>query len=189
MSESTRASRAVVEIGRFEIDGFMLPNGSYCMSQTQAAECVGLTTQNASDFLRSKAFKSLVGAGYTVPISEIESDAEQGRGQSRIRALPLEVVSKYWHWQSHRGNKQAFALVDALITESLERRFDAAFGVTRTEDDFNQRLHERMIDQLEYVIGEAVSVESVLRNENEYLMQVLRENGIDPWRLPGQDEG
>ena len=188
MSESIRATRAIVTIGHFTVDGFMLPDGSYRMSLTQAAECVGLTTRNASDFLQSKAFKSLMGEGYTVPISEIESDPDQGRGQTRIRALPLTVVSKYWNWQSHRGSKQAFALVDALITESLERRFDSAFGVTRSEDDFNQRLSDRVIAQLENDLSEAFSVESVISNENKYLMQVLRDNGIDPWALPQDEE-
>ncbi|MBW4441807.1 MAG: hypothetical protein KME10_11335 [Plectolyngbya sp. WJT66-NPBG17] len=86
--------------------------------------------------------------------------------------------------QATRGAAQAQSLVWGLLTESLERRFDSAFGVSRTEDDFNQRLHGRLIAQLEYTIGKALSVESVLRNENEYLMQVLRDNGIDPWALP-----
>lgn len=188
MTDSTRATRATVTIGHFTVDGFMLPDGNYRMSLTQAAECVGLTTRNASDFLQSKAFKALMGESYTVPISEIESDPDQGRGQTRIRALPLTVVSKYWSWQSHRGNKQAFALVDALITESSERRFDSAFGVTRSEDDFNQRLSDRIIAQLENDLGEAFNIDSALRHENEYLMEVLRDNGIDPWALPSNEE-
>ena len=93
----------------------MLPDGSYRMSQTQAAECVGLKVQNVSDFLRSKAFKALAGEGYTSQISEIEPTGEQLRGQARINALPLAVVRKYWLWQAHRGNKQALALVDVLM--------------------------------------------------------------------------
>jgi hypothetical protein len=41
MTESVRAFRASVQIGSLTVDGLMLPNGSYRMSQTQAAECVG----------------------------------------------------------------------------------------------------------------------------------------------------
>jgi hypothetical protein len=66
---------------------------------TRATVYIGPTTRNASDFLQSKAFKALRGDSYTVPISEIESDETQLRGASRIRALPLEVVRKYWLWQ------------------------------------------------------------------------------------------
>jgi hypothetical protein len=188
MTGSARARRATVTIGSLTIGGFMLPDGSYWMSQTQAAECVGLTERNAREFLQSKALKSLLSEGYTPAFFEIEPDSDQIRGSSRIRSLPLEVVSSYWMWQSFRGNKQALPLCMALLTESLERRFDSAFGVQRSEDDFNQRLHDRIIAQLEYTIGEALSVESVLRNENEYLMQVLRENGIDPWALPPDED-
>lgn len=70
---------------------------------TQAAECVGLKVQNVSDFLRSNAFKSLAGEGYTPQIFEIEP-SDQTRGQGRFRALPLEVVTIYWVWQCYRGN-------------------------------------------------------------------------------------
>jgi hypothetical protein len=52
MTDSARATRATVTIGSLMIDG------SYRMSQTQAAECVGLTERNAREFLQSKALKS-----------------------------------------------------------------------------------------------------------------------------------
>lgn len=185
--ESVKATRAVVEIGSFTVDGFMLPDGSYKMSLTQAAEIVGLGVQNASDFLRSKALKSLLGESYTPQIFEIESD-DQDRGQSRIRALPLEIVRKYWLWQAYRGNKQSLALVDALLAETLERRFDQAFGVIRTEDERNERLSERMVEQLEANLKDAFDFEAATRAENDYLMSVLRQNGINPWALPGDEE-
>jgi hypothetical protein len=188
MTESTKATRATVTIGDLTIEGFMLPDGSYQMSQTQAAESVGLAPQNASDFLRSKAFKSSVGEGYTVPISEIESLETQGRGGSRIVALPLAVVGKYWLYQVSKGNKKAIALVDALITESLERRFDDAFGVSRTEQERNDRLSGR-VQQLERdltELGDAYSSDEIARleleayrDENRRLRDALDERGID----------
>ncbi len=184
MTDSTRATRATVTLGALTLDGFMLPDGSYRMSQTQAAECVDRPEINARRFLDSKGIKALLGQGYTPDTIEIEPGSNQIRGQSRFNALPLEVVTAYWFTQASQGNKQAFTLVWALLTESLERRFDSAFGVTRSEDDFNQRLHDRIIAQLENDLGEAFNVDSVLRSENEYLTQVLRDNGIDPWALP-----
>ena len=39
------------------------------MSQTQASEAVELSCQNVFDFLRSNAIKTLLGEGYTSPIS------------------------------------------------------------------------------------------------------------------------
>jgi hypothetical protein len=185
--ESAKATRATIQIGSFTVDGFMLPDGSYRMSLSQVAECVDLAPRNAFEFLRSKAFKALVGEDFTVSISEIESDDHQSRGQSRFRALPLEVVSVYWSWQSHRGNKTAFALVTALLTESLERRFDQAFGVSRSEDERNERLSERLLEQLEADLKGAFDYGTTTQAENEYLMSVLRQHGIDPWALPASE--
>ena len=190
MTESSRARRSPVQLGDISLDGFMLPDGSYRMSQAQAADAIDESPVYALRFLQSRDSKSLLGEDYTDYTPEsVEVESEPGkRGQTRINALPLPIVTAYWLTRAYRGNRKAFVLCWALITESLERRFDSAFGVTRSEDDFNQRLHDRIIAQLEYTIGEAVSVESVLRNENEYLMQILRDNGIDPWALPQDEE-
>lgn len=191
MTESIRATRAPVQIGSQQIDGFMLPDGSYRMSQTIAAECVGLSERNARDFLRSKALKSLLGEGYTPAISSVEIESsDQLRGQSRFNALPLEVVCAYWQWQAFRGNKQALSLCMALMLESLERRFDNAFGVTRTLDERQERLTSR-VQQLENdlaELGEGFALDDLLRRERDYFERLLRENGIDPWGLPDSNK-
>lgn len=133
-----------VKIGALEVDGFMLPDGSYRMSQAQVAQAVDKPPVNALRFLESKALKSLLGEDYTDYTPEqIEIEPEQSRrGQSRFNALPLEVATAYWINQCFQGNKQALALVMALAIETLERRFDTAFCVTFTEQD--ERLQERI---------------------------------------------
>lgn len=50
MSESIKATRATVAIGALTVDAFMLPDGSYRMSQTQAAEAVEKDEINARRF-------------------------------------------------------------------------------------------------------------------------------------------
>lgn len=94
MSESIKATRATVAIGVLTVDAFMLPDGSYRMSQTQASGAVGLSRQNMSDFLRSNAIKTLLGEGYTSLISgneQIEIESEGGtRGQSLFNSVPLD---------------------------------------------------------------------------------------------------
>lgn len=184
MTESVRAVRAPVQIGPLTVDGFMLPDGSYRMSQTQAAECVGKPEINARRFLDSKAIKSLLGQGYTPDSIEIESSSDRLRGQSRFNALPLEVVTAYWLSQAGEGNKQALSLVWALLTESLERRFDEAFGVTRTEAQRNELLSQR-VQELEQDIREAFWVDDQARIDRDHYERLLRENGIDPWAIPG----
>lgn len=54
------------------------------------------------------------------------------------------MATAYWINQCFQGNKQALALVMALATETLERRFDTAFGVTLTEQEQDNRLQERI---------------------------------------------
>ena len=209
MTESIRATRALVQIGSLEVDGFMLPDGSYRMSLTQTAECVGKPARSTFDFLRSKAIKRLLSqAGgsfdflpsdtvsaissdtYTVEQFLVDIGAQGSQGQTRIRGVPLEIVILYWHWESFRGNKQAFFLVTGLAVESLERRFDNAFGVSRTETERNERLSQRN-QQLERALaelGESFALDDQIRGERDYFERLLRENGIDPWGLPENED-
>ncbi|NET61500.1 MAG: hypothetical protein F6K47_36885, partial [Symploca sp. SIO2E6] len=188
MTESIRAARASVQIGSQQIDGFMLPDGSYRMSQAQVAQAVDKPPVNALRFLGSKAIKSLLGQGYTDYTPEqIEIESEEGkRGQSRFNALPLEVATAYWVNQCFQGNKQALALVMALATETLERRFDNAFGVSRTETERNERLSQRnqQFERALAELGEGFALDDQIRQERDYFERLLRENGIDPWGLP-----
>ena len=187
MSESIKATRATVAIGGLTVDAFMLPDGSYRMSQTQAADLVGLSERNVREFLDSKTFERLAGEGYTPAIFDI--DSEQSRGQSRFRGLPLEVVVIYWVYQCYRGNKQAFSLLIALATESLERRFDDAFGVVRTEQERNDTTTAK-IKALESDLanlGEGFAIDDEIRRERDFFESLLKQNGIDPYGLPSSD--
>ncbi len=188
MTTADKAKRATVAIGPLNAEGYQMPNGEYRMSLSGAADAVGLAPRNAFDFLRSKAAKRLLGEGFTDSIAEIEveSNLEQVRGQTRIQAIPLAVVSKYWLWQAYRGNKQAFTLVDALLEESLERRFDTAFEVERSESERNalltQRLQRTEADLA--VLGEVYAEPDALREQVARLEQQLRDAGLEPWQLP-----
>lgn len=135
-----------VRIGAMEVDGFMLPDGSYRISQAQVAQAVDKSPVNALRFLESTDLKSLLGEGYTDYTPEqIEIEPEQShQGKSRFNALPLEVATAYWINQCFQGNKQALALVMALATETLERRFDSVFNVMRIEQERDERLQEQI---------------------------------------------
>jgi hypothetical protein len=187
----TKATRTTIPINHIEIVGFMLPDGSYVMSQTQAAELVGLTERNAREFLQSKALKALLGEGYTPANSEeIEADPDQATGSSRINPLPLEVVSVYWLWQASRGNKAAIPLCAALMTETLERRFDAAFQVDRTEAERNDRLTQQLqtLERDLAVLGDAYAWPDVQRDHIAALEAQIKALGAEPWQPPTQDQ-
>ena len=188
MTTHDKAQRATVQIGPLSVDGFQMPDGSYRMSQAGAAECIGTTPQNASNFLRSKAFKALQSGestDQTFEVIEVES-SQQATGGTRINAVSLDVVWAFWLYQCFRGNKQAYNLLAALGLETLERRFDAAFGVERSEADRNAILAQRLQADLSRAI-EALA-EPDLRTEREArLEQQLRDAGLDPWQLPTED--
>lgn len=186
-----KARRSIISIGALEIEGFQMPDGSYRMSQSSAAAAIELGRQNVSDFLRSKAIKRLLGEGYTGQISGVEVESsDQTRGQTRINALPIEAVNAYWHWQSHRGNKKALQLCMALSAETLDRRFDVAFGVSRSEDEYNQRLADRLqqTEQQLALLSEAYAAPDLLREENDRLREQIKQMGGEPWR-PLAEEG
>lgn len=185
MTDSTKATRADIQIGSLKADGFMLPDGSYRMSQAQAAEAIEEAPVYALRFLQSKDSKALLGGVYTDYTPEsVEVEPEPGkRGQTRINALPLEIVTAYWLTRAYKGNKKAFILSWALLTESLERRFDDAFGVVRSEQERNERLSQQ-IQTLERdltKLGEAYAQDDEIRNRLTYYEQWFQEHGIDPW--------
>jgi len=203
---SDKATRAEIQIGSYAVEGFMLPDGSYRMSLSQAAECIGKPARGTFDFLKSKTLKRLLAEGggtfdfldneaiaalssdsYTADQFLVDVGAEREQGITRIRGLPLEIVSIYWQWESYRGNKQAFLLVTSMVTESLERRFDNAFGVARSEEERNQRLSDRLSSRDLEAIGMLLAEDDDLRRENAELRQQLTELGADPYELPGDD--
>jgi hypothetical protein len=208
MIDSTKATRALVQIGSMTVEGFMLPDSSYRMSLTQAADLVGKPARSTFDFLKSKALKRLLEEArgtfdflpdeiiaalstdtYTADQFSVDIGDQGSQGQTRIRGIPLEIVIIYWQWESFRGNRQAFLLVTGLAVETLERRFDAAFGIVRSEQErndlFTQRI--RLLEQTLERLGQGFAVDDVVREERDYFERLLRENGIDPWALPGNE--
>jgi hypothetical protein len=188
MTTSNKAKRTTVAIGSLPVDGFQMPDGSYRMSQAGAATAINESPVYALRFLASRDSKALLGEAftdYTPEQIEVES-AEGDRGQTRINALPLDVVAAYWLYRSFKGNKTAFTLTWALLQESLERRFDAAFGVERSEGDrnalFAQRLQQTEADLS--ALGEAYAEPDALREQVARLEQQLHDAGLEPWQLP-----
>lgn len=89
MPDAIKAKRSDIPIGSRVVDGFMLPDDSYRMSQEQSASAIGLKPQNASIFLRSKALKKLVAKGYTEQLFQIENgSSEQARGANDLMHFP-----------------------------------------------------------------------------------------------------
>ncbi len=190
---SDKAKQATISLGELEVDGFQMPDGSYRMSQAQATQAIEEPPVYALRFLGAKGAKALLGEGYTdyKPESVEVEATNQSRGQTRINALPLEVVSAYWLYRAFRGNRQAMLLCMALLSENLERRFDAAFGIERTESERNQRLAQRnqQLDRDLKQLGEAYAEPDQLKEHVAYLENQIRQMGGEPWQLPAPEDG
>lgn len=94
MTTSNRDKRATVAIGPLSVDGFQMPDGGYWMSLNSASEAVGLLRWNAFEFLRLKAAKRLLGAGFTGSIFEAKPDklCEQAAGlEQQLHDAGLEL--------------------------------------------------------------------------------------------------
>ncbi len=70
----------------------------------------------------------------------------------------------------------------ALATESLERRFDDAFGVVRTEQERNDTTTARIkvLESDLANLGEGFAIDADKDREIAYLTSKLKENGIEP---------
>jgi hypothetical protein len=104
----------------------MLPDGSYRMSQTQAADCVGKPEINARRFLSSKAIKALLGEGYTPDSIEIESETQRSPQRRLWRSPP-----------SPKSKKPPFRIERRLLfkDKELEIIFDRVIRVLQNPED------------------------------------------------------
>jgi hypothetical protein len=72
-----------------------------------------------------------------------------------------------------------------LILETLERRFDNAFGVSRSESEREQRLSDRLqsLERDLSKMGEGLAVDDVIRQQNDHYEKWFSDRGINPWEV------
>jgi hypothetical protein len=143
MNNPIKATRAAIELGDIPIEVFMLPSGVYRLSELQATEIVDKTNGYIRDFLKGKSLEALPWKGYTAEKIAIEKDHD-GRGSSRISAIPIELAVAFWTKEAVAGNSKAARLLGACAAESIERRADAAFGIQRDEAERQDRMKARI---------------------------------------------
>ncbi|NJR66699.1 MAG: hypothetical protein HC772_17515, partial [Leptolyngbyaceae cyanobacterium CRU_2_3] len=64
----------------------------------------------------------------------------------------------------------------------------APFNITRSENDWDNQLSNRLVEQLESELGNAFAEIDSAINREKLLEQQLRELGVEPWAIP-QEEG
>lgn len=132
-SKVMKAKREPIPLGSMTLYVFQLPDGSYKLSQTQCADVIEKTEVSFRDFLGSKSPEVLPYKGF-----EAEKFPYEG-GNSRIALIPIALAVAYWTKEAGIGNSIAAKLLGACAIETIERRADKVFGVSRTEEQYNQR--------------------------------------------------
>jgi hypothetical protein len=128
-----KAQVATIDLGFAKFDGLMLPNGEYAIAVPQAA-LLFETSKNTA----SRDFKRLLGERFETSKTATEFN------QAPINIISISVFRLLVRELDKQGNVIATALVDAFFEESVERRFDTAFGKKVSEAEYNERLALRM---------------------------------------------
>ena len=135
MSDTVRAKRAEIKLGDETIEVFQLPNGNYTLSQTQVAKVVGKSEDSFRRFLKSPQFK-IFAFSHELDTKRL---LVEGNNQS-INPIPIRIAIKYWVKETLAKNESAAKLISACAEESIQRRADSVFGISRTEDQYNKLL-------------------------------------------------
>ena len=137
--KTLKVIRTTVHLGDIPLEVFQGVDKFYRLSQTGVASSVDKQECEVRRFSKSK----------TPQISSGKKDLNfcKGKvdGESTIVTLAtIEFAAAYWMKEANEGNCKAISLLYACAVESIERRADRAFGIQRTESEYNQRFAVRL---------------------------------------------
>lgn len=127
-----KARKATIMYGDVEFDIYQLPNGRYTMSQTQVAKAVDRDESSFRWFLNNTALKLLSPEDLVVGEVQVEGS------NIPIKTHLFKVILVYWDHQAERKNLKAKALLSVGTEEKLNRLSDEAFGIKKTDSQYNQ---------------------------------------------------
>ncbi len=133
-----KARRATISLAGIELEVFMLPDGSYVMSQSQVGEATGKQEFYVRRFLGGKQPEALPDNDYTPGIFNIAPGLNERRGGHRFKPVSIDLANEFWLDQAIKGNVKAQALAYACMQESLKRRVDNAFIQKLTEEHYEK---------------------------------------------------
>lgn len=136
MATTIKAQREKIDIAGIEIFGYLLPDNTYALSGRNVTDAIEVQHKSLVEKFRVKSLKSL---------PHNDSSLGEIRAVTGEKFIPVSIEDavEYWYLMSMDGNKRAAALLRALAIESIERRFDRAFGKVVTEQERDLKLAER----------------------------------------------
>jgi hypothetical protein len=131
----SKAEVATVDFGFIQVEGLMLPSGEYAIGVRQANEFLSFAGSHRN---ANRALKALLGEGY----AGLRVATELNSNKAYI--LTIDQFKRVVRELDKRGNPVASAFIDASLEEAIERRFDRAFNVKRSEDERNALMELRV---------------------------------------------
>lgn len=133
---TVKAISATILLGAIPLHVYQLPDGGYKVDAIGVMGAVDKQKQSLTRFINGKSPLALPFGGYN--FTQVESIPVEGDAQL-IKPIPIALATAYWLHEVSKGNQKAQALVQASMAESIERRADAAFGIKRTQIEYNLR--------------------------------------------------
>lgn len=146
-TEAIKAKTVDVIIAGVALIGFQLSDGSYRVSLSQALEAFGIS--------RGRVNNEILGL-LEIPqtaITSLKVNSRKGfRDSTNTRAylLTVEQFAKCLGFIASKGSQQAIDVLVATANETLQRRFDYAFGIKKTEVQYEAslaNLYRRLRDE------------------------------------------
>ena len=153
MSLSTyKAERRTIYLGDIPLQVAMLPNGEYCLSQTEVAGVIDKFQSSINHFLRSKSFNSNWGKAFE--LTKFPKTLSIEGTNKPITPIPIKLACLFWQKWAESGNEKAKQLVWALLDQTICDLADKAFSVKRTTEEKNRVFKENLatnpIDYLQF---------------------------------------
>ncbi len=143
MSQSTyKAERRTIYLGNIPLEIAMLPNGDYCLSQTQVAGVIDKDQNSIRRFYASKYFKAIFDNGFE--LDHFQEKLVLEGSNKPINPVSIDVAYLYWQKWAIAGNKKAQQLGLALGKHSLYDLADEEFNIKRTKEAKNQAFKQNL---------------------------------------------
>ena len=131
MTNVIKAVRYNFTVADTLLSGYLMPDGSCRLSKTDAVTLIGCDKRRLSQLLEKKVAQTLLPQGLGV----VRIPTESGK----IDAISISDFCNLCVIALTSGYDQAIAFAGASMAEVIERRFDAAVGIIRSEEERNER--------------------------------------------------
>lgn len=152
-TEAIKAKATDLVIAGIAMLAYQMPEGHYKLSLSQLAEALSV---QPTQLRRLSALQNLpitaLKVSYSKGLSALQNEQQRRNKGMTMQSVLLstEDIAKALLEFTLKGNVNAAALMQALVTEAFDRRCDYAFGIKKTEVEYEAslaNLYRRLRDE------------------------------------------